>query len=114
MARGWQIVLGVLGALWAFFLVAITIPPKQALANLAAWGGVIASAWAIALGVAVFAVLTTGIMVARDRLRRRGGPRAFRLPPPAVVVLINAILALALGIAVGYITTYVFQAALKL
>jgi len=41
MSRGWKIAGWVGGALWAFFLVAITVTPHDVWQHLVAWWGVI-------------------------------------------------------------------------
>jgi hypothetical protein len=49
MASWQKVAIGVLGALWAFFLVAITITPQDAWEHLVAWWGVILSLGGILL-----------------------------------------------------------------
>ena len=41
MSRGWKIALWILGGLWAFFLVAITMTPHDLWQHLVAWWGVV-------------------------------------------------------------------------
>ena len=81
MSRGWKIALWILGGLWAFFLVAITMTPHDLWQHLVAWWGVvvagvsfvgIASVWiAKYLGIATSAQAIYDIWKKRREGRSR-------------------------------------------
>lgn len=72
MNRGWKIALSVLGGLWAFFLVAITMTPHDLWQHVVEWWGVILTGLGFA-GSALFWLFTHMGMVGLIRTIFLGG-----------------------------------------
>jgi hypothetical protein len=73
----WKILLGLVGAVWGFFLVAIQISPKDAWEHLVAWWGVILSGMTLVAAGAIWLwkahsvlIITQAILAAQQQLHR--------------------------------------------